>query len=126
MNKLTASFLLLLTVSLTVSCGSSRKLQSITISQTVNGQQIEFVATGTFSSAPTTVTTLPVAWSFGLLAPPPPQYTYALTTQPFVVDCTVVGPQALPVSALAPSDPRAPSSGSTKKVVTASMAYTCP
>ncbi len=109
-----------------LSCGSGgRQLQSISISQTVNGNQIQFTATGTFSAVPTTVTPLPVDWSLGLLAPPPPQYTYTLTTQPYVYDCTNAGSYNLPVSAFAPTDPKAPTSGSTKQVVTASHAINC-
>jgi hypothetical protein len=127
MNR--SSVLLLLTLgSLALSCGSGpgRQLQSITISQTANGQQIQFVATGHFSQAPTTVSPLPVSWGFGLFAPPPKVWTYTLTSQPFVVDCTVVGPQSLPVSTFAPVDPNAPISGSTTNVVTAAIAVNCP
>src|SRR5580700_4979600 len=61
-----------------LSCGSSRQLQSITVSQTTSGTQATFVATGTFSAAPTTVTPLPVSWYVGAVGA---QYT--LTTQPF-------------------------------------------
>jgi hypothetical protein len=53
MNKCCALILLLLVTSLTLACGSSnRQLRSITIAQTANGQQIEFVATANFSSSP--------------------------------------------------------------------------
>ncbi len=116
--------------SLFTSCGSGsgRQLQSITVAQTVNGQQIEFVATGTFSEAPTTVTPLPVTWGVGPFAPPPPgNLDYQLTTQPFIFSCTVAGP-SLPVVAWAPPDPNVASSGSWsfKKMVIASAAVTCP
>jgi len=50
-----------------------------------NGTQIEFAATETFSSSPTTVNPLAVNGSMGLIAPPPTQYTHTLTTQPFVL-----------------------------------------
>jgi len=130
MNKPSALVLLLLTASLILSCGSSpgRQLQSITITQTVsaNGQQVSFVATGTFSAPPTTVTPLPVDWTTQLIAPPPPEYTYTLTTQPFVVNCTTTGPEVLSAVAFAPRDPNAPMSGTTKTVVTAAAASTCP
>jgi hypothetical protein len=127
MNKFLALILLLLAASLSLSCGSGsgRHLQSITISQTVSGQQIRFVATGTFSAPPTTVTPLPVQWTLGLMAPPPPTYTYTLTTQPYVFNCANAGLYALPVVAFAPADPNAPSSGSTKKVVIAAAAVSC-
>ena len=51
-----------LVASVTVACGnnSSRQLQSISIQKTIQGSQIQLVATGTFSAAPTTVTPLPV------------------------------------------------------------------
>lgn len=117
---------LILTFALfTLSCGGSsgRQLQSISISQTVNGNQIQFVATGTFSAAPTTVSPLPVFWTIDL---PPGQYS--LTTQPFVVQCTVSGQVPGPIVAWAPADPNAPSSGSLTgtKMVTGSAGATCP
>ena len=97
-----------------LSCGSSRRLQSITISQTTSGTQITFVATGTFSAPPTTVTPLPVNWYVGAVGA---QYT--LTTQPFSapnVCPPVANPAANPavglLVAIAPADPNAPSSGS--------------
>ena len=129
MNKCSALVVLLLTSSVTLSCGigSGRKLQSITLTQTViaNGQEAQFVATGTFSAPPTTVTPLPVDWTVGLMAPPPAVFTYTLTTQPFVFNCTQVGPAVLPVVAFAPPDPKAPTSGTTKIVVTAAATPLC-
>jgi hypothetical protein len=127
MNRFCAVILLLLVTSLTLACGgsgSSRQLQSITIAQTTNGQQIKFVATGNFSSSPTTVPSIPVEWSVQLMAPPPPQYT--LTTQPFLFDCTSSG--AVPIIAYAPADPSAPMSGpwSGARMVQASTMITCP
>jgi hypothetical protein len=121
--------LILVVTSLTLSCGSGsgRHLQSITLTQTAinNGQEDQFVATGTFSEPPTTVTPLPVDWTNGLMAPPPPTYIYTLTTQPFVVNCTVVGPEAPLVVAFAPPDPNAPTSGTSKIVVTTTAMPAC-
>jgi hypothetical protein len=78
-----------------VSCGSSRHLESITIAQTVNDEHIQFVATGNFSSAPTTVTPLAEDWGVGPFAPPPAgKLAYELTTQPFSFQCQGFG--ALP------------------------------
>jgi hypothetical protein len=128
MNRFSVLLILVATV-LTLSCGSGgRQLQSITISQTVNGQQIQFTATGTFSAAPITVSPLPVTWGVGPFAPPPPgNLGYQLSTQPFQFDCTVSGP-SLPVLAWAPPDPNAPSSGSWpfKQMITSSAAVSCP
>jgi hypothetical protein len=118
-------FLLVLVISFTISCGSgSRQLQSISVTQTVNGNQIQFIATGSFSAPPMTVTPLPADWTMGLFAPPPPKYTYTLSTQPFVFQCTSSGP--LTVVAFAPPDPKAPMSGSTSHVVTKAATVTCP
>ena len=93
-----------------LSCGSSRRLQAITISQTASGTQVTFVATGTFSAPPTTITPLPASWFVGTLGA---QYT--LTTQPFSAR-NVCPPDANPpvglLVAIAPADPNAPSSGS--------------
>jgi hypothetical protein len=126
MNRFRATILPLVS-SLTLACGgsgSSRQLQSITIAQTANGQQIKFVATGNFSSSPVTVTSIPVEWSVQLMAPPPQQYT--LTTQPFSFECASSG--AVPIIAYAPSDPNAPMAGpwSSAKMVQASTTITCP
>jgi hypothetical protein len=129
MNKATVLLLLVAVAFLAISCGSGsgRQLQSIAITQTLNGQQIEFVATGTFSKMPTTVTPLPVDWGGGFLAPPPGILDYRLTTEPLVVNCTSSGPNP-PVAAWAPSNPNAPSAGSWpfKKMVVATASVTCP
>jgi hypothetical protein len=116
----------LLLAGLTFSCGMGRKLETISISQTMNGEQITFVASGTFTSAPTTVTPLAVQWTVGLMAPPPPTYSYTLTSQPYVFNCTGVSGPQLPVGAYAPIDPNAPASGSTKFPVIAYASVNCP
>ena len=127
MNRFCSVILPLLATSLILACGSSgssRQLQSITIAQTASGQQIEFVATGNFSSSPATVTSIPVEWSVQLMAPPPQQYT--LTTQPFPFKCTASGPFL--IVAYAPSDANAPLSGSWSgaKMIQASTLIICP
>ena len=108
---------------LTSCANSNRKLQSITINSVENGQQVELVATGTFSSSPTTVNPLPVSWS---LAPPPSQYT--LTTEPFQLQCNSDAAVAGPIVAMAPSNPQAPKSGSVSNtnMIIASSAVVCP
>jgi hypothetical protein len=128
MKKFWCSSLLLPTALLSLSCGGGqgRELQSITINKTVVGTRIQFVATGTFSATPMTVTPLPVDWSNGVLAPPPPQYTYTLSTQPYVFECGGASSGTLAqVSAFAPTNPNAPMSGTTKTVVTGSANFTC-
>jgi hypothetical protein len=127
MKQSWAPSLLLLASVFILGCGnnSSRQLQSITIDRTVSGEQVQFIATGTFSAEPTTVTPLPVDWTMGLMAPPPPRYTYTLTTQPFVFDCTASGP-GIPVVAFAPPNPNAPNSGSVATVIKASAPINCP
>lgn len=129
MRKYLASSLLLLSVFLTLSCGSSspgRQLQSISISQAVVGTQVQFVATGTFSAPPTTVTPLPADWMLGIPAPPPNQWTYTLTNQPYVYNCDNLNPlNPGQVTAIAPRDPNAPASGTTTKVVTGSVGFSC-
>jgi hypothetical protein len=108
MSRLSISILLLLSAAcLTLACGSgnNRQLQSITINSTVSGQQVQFTATGTFSSSPTTVNPLPVSWSY---SPPPGEYN--LTTQPFVFNCAQPAAPG-PIVACAPTNASAPSSG---------------
>lgn len=118
-------FLVLPVAFFTLSCGggSGRHLQSISITKTVSGQHVQFVATGNFSAAPSTVTPLPAFWSIDL---PPTQYK--LTTQPFVIQCTAPGPVPGPIAAWAPADPNAPSSGSLSgtNMVTAGTGAVCP
>lgn len=126
MRSFSSLALVLAFASITLSCGSAsngRQLQSITIIQSANGQQFEFVATGTFSAAPRTVTPLPVFWSIDL---PPNQYV--LTSQPFSVTCNVSGPYPGPIVAWAPENPSAPGTGnlSGTKMVTGSTSITCP
>ncbi len=124
MNRFCALILLLPVTSVTLACANSnRRLQSITMTQTVNSHQIEFVASGNFSSSPTTVTSIPVEWSVQLMAPPPQQYT--LTTQHFLFQCTASG--QFPIVAYAPSDPNAPLSGSwsSARMIQASTIITC-
>jgi hypothetical protein len=59
---------LLFTVSITLSCGSGRQIQSITVApasadaQDYPDGQVPFVATGHYNSSPTTVTSLPADW----------------------------------------------------------------
>lgn len=110
------------------SSGDGRQLQSIAISQTTNGEQVQFTASGTFSAPPTKVTPLAVSWGIGLFAPPPPgNLRYTLTTEPFVFHCSDSDP-VLPVSVFAPSDPNAAISGSLpfKDMVTAHAKIQCP
>ena len=92
---------------LALSCGSSRRLQSITISQITSRTEITFVATGTFSAPPTTVTPLPVSWYVGAVG-----QQYTLTAQPFSATTACLDPAVIQLIAIAPADPKAPSSGS--------------
>ncbi len=113
---------------LSTACSTSgRQLQSIQIQSATNNGQIQFTAVGTFSMAPITVEPLPVQWSPGLFAPPPPNLQYALTTQPYVLRC-MTALEPLQVSAAAPSHPRAPNQGSLpfEQMITASKAASCP
>ena len=126
MNRFWPSFLLLFAACLTLSCGSenSRQLQSITVTQTQNGSQFQLVASGTFSSDPVTVSPLPVNWTNGLMAPPPPTYNYTLTAEPYVFNCASSGP--IVIVAFAPRDPSAPSRGSVKTVIQGNAEINCP
>jgi hypothetical protein len=128
MSKVRALFLLLASIASSLACGSGRQLKSISISQTVNGQQIQFVATGTFSSAPTTVTPLPVDWTIALTRPTlqTPERAYTLTTQPFTLDCPNAAEATSVVVAFAPPDPNAPASGLVSRFISQSAAINCP
>jgi hypothetical protein len=119
-----STLLMCLAASLAVSCGSGgggdRQLQSITISGVSNGGQVSYTATGTYSAPPTTVTPLPTSWYIQ-----DPSGGYSLTTQPFEVSC---GWNGLTVTAMAPVDPNAPSSGSVSstKLIVANSKIICP
>ena len=109
---------------LSLSCGSSgtRHLQSISIRSTVNGTLISYVATGTYNESPTTVTPLPTSWTLALW-----DGQYDLTTQPYVYNCANTNPVNGPVTAMAPVDPKAPSTGPilTTPMVTQSEPISC-
>jgi len=125
MNKVCTVMFLVPVTCLTLACGgggNNRQLQSIKINAAVNGEQIEFTATGTFSAPPTSVTPLPVCWSY---APPPACYN--LTTAPFSFDCAHPASPG-PIVAMAPADPQAPAlgSGSSTKMVITSGPIPCP
>ena len=120
-------FSLVIAMWFTSSCGSSqRHLQSMSIAKRVTGTQIQFVATGTFSAPPTAVTPLPVDWMLGIPAPPPKQWTYTLTGLPYTYDCQNANPiNPNGVTAVAPMDANAPISGTTTKVVMATLPFSC-
>lgn len=115
---------------LALGCGTgSRQLQSITVTQSLSGGKVSFIATGHYTSEPTTVTPLPVSWGIGLFAPPPKSITYTLTTQPYVFTCPAPGSGPLqPVSVFAPANANAPMSGTLpwSGVVTAYAQINCP
>jgi hypothetical protein len=123
---LTVFAVLLLVAFLTLACGSGssengRQLQSISVAKTQNGNQFQFVATGTFSGPPTTVTPLPVNWTDAATDPP---FTYTLSIQPYVVNCVSSGlHQAV---AFAPPDPNAPSVGTTTSIIRGGVGFVCP
>ena len=126
--------LLLLATLLVLACGKSmfsgigRQLQSITIQATAIGNSVQFVATGTYSAPPTTVSPLPVDWANGFLAPPVETMNYTLTAQPYAYNCTASSGAEIQVTALAPQNPGAPSSGSMawSHLVFGHSAATCP
>jgi len=98
----------LLSLLSTLGCGGggTRQLQSIAASAT-GMTQIQLTATGTFTASPKNVAPLAVSWWVrdGVVLDPP--YTYTLTTQPYSVACQT----GASVVAIAPANPKAPSSG---------------
>ncbi len=99
------------------SCGSSNStsqlssttLQSITISQQPSIDFPQLIATGTYGNGKQ-VTPLAVSWvNTGLPVMTTAQPPYSLTSSPFLPQCinTTVG-----IAAIAPANPKAPSSGS--------------
>ncbi len=115
MDRLRAYFLIvvpLLSFLGTAGCGSSssRQLQSVAINNAGNTAQLQLTATGTFNQSPATVTPLPVDWFImppGLAPLPAPPEDYVLSSQPYATACAT----GFTAIALAPTNPKAPSTG---------------
>jgi hypothetical protein len=108
---------------LTSSCGSgstNRQLQSISIAVSPDIGQYSFIATGTYNAPPITVSPLAASW-YTI----DPSGAYTLTTQPFTA-CSL--PHGTTVTAMAPANPNAPSTGSVSstKMVQANAVLDCP
>jgi hypothetical protein len=90
--------------------GSSRQLQSLSVSPAstaAQAGQAQFSATGQFSSMPTSVSPASVSWwqSPPIIDPPSNMFGLGLTSQPFTAQCFgFTGP--ITVTALAPADTR--------------------
>lgn len=96
------------------SCGGGppRVLESITVNAVTSLSGTSFTATGHFSTAPTTVNNIQVAWfQTGIAVDPVPNWDYTLTRGSFKGTC-YGGPAQFYVVAYAPVDPNAPASGS--------------
>lgn len=124
---------LLLAILILLSCGgaSNRMLQSISISPAVGhtqNSQVQFVATGTFSAPPFTVTPLAVNWSL----PPLPQMGAptcagcgATITPQGLANC-FVQPLNVTVTASAPRDPKLPLNAQGVPTVAGTATLICP
>jgi Mn2+/Fe2+ NRAMP family transporter len=90
-------------------CGSSRQLQSLSVSPAstaAQGGQAQFTATGQFSSMPMSVSPASVSWwqSRPVVDPPSVMFGLGLTNQPFAAQCLAFsGP--ITITAIAPMDP---------------------
>ena len=110
-------------------CGNSnpRELQSITINpptadaSTFAGGQVQFIATGHYSKAPTTISPVTVLWS--VYKPP-----LATIDQNGVAQCSVGTTGQFTVLAYAPSEPVLPISklSASKKPVLGMAQLVCP
>lgn len=110
-----SSIILSLAISGILGCGSSNRLQSISISPTsiaAQGSQAQFTATGVFSNSLMTSTPVAVAWYE--IPPPfdPPScpVPFTRTSQPFTAKCSGFS-GVINVIALAPMDAGAPAEG---------------
>lgn len=104
---------------ITLSCGGGtmvdppRMLKAISVNPTVaqapNGQtQVQFVATGTFTEPPITVTPLPVSWNFvNLPLTACSTNNCAQITSQGVAMCGNLAPGSWKITASAPADPKA-------------------
>ena len=120
-SALTLTVLLLATA-----CGggsSPRQLQSISISAAAANNAVQFIATGHYNQAPTTLSPLPVFWSIPLLDNDPGP----TITQDGIAQCTSGVPGTFSVLAYAPADPSIPIEELLKadKVVLGTSSITC-
>jgi hypothetical protein len=117
------------------SCGApSRKLESITISPnpaTAKNGTVQLVATGTFSSAPVTVSPLPVDWSQStcdnLCNTGVPEVIGPISVNNAgLATCAQGYSGTAPVQAVAPVDPNLPPDTPNVPVVRGITNLTCP
>ena len=98
------------------SANMNRQLESISVTPaTASGAPVRYIATGTFSAPPTTVTPLAVSWYLVAAAIAPSGRGYTLVKADFTtMRCAQANPVAGPytVIAVAPADPSASKSGS--------------
>ena|SRR5215469_6182844 len=105
-----------------ISCGggSTPILQSISISPPSPSGSAQFVATGTFSNGKK-VTPLPVSWFIVEVPAIDPAPAYNLTASPYAQSCASGMNGSFLVTAFAPQNPNAPTSGSMPENVWADM-----
>jgi hypothetical protein len=89
--------------------GSSRQLQSLSVSPAstaAQAGQAQFTATGQFSSMPTSVSPASVSWwqSPPIIDPPSNMFGLGLTSQPFTAQCFGFTGMTITITALAPMD----------------------
>lgn len=121
MSKSSLSAVALAFCSILSGCGANTAmLQSITISPASQSSAAQFVATGTFSDG-TKVSPLPVSWFIIVVPDIDPAPGYHLTTSPFSQQCVQGENGSFLVTAFAPQNPKAPSSGSMPENVWADM-----
>jgi hypothetical protein len=89
--------------------GSSRQLQSLSVSPAstaAQAGQAQFSATGQFSSMPTSVSPASVSWwqSPPIIDPPSNMFGLGLTSQPFTAQCFGFTGMTITITALAPMD----------------------
>jgi hypothetical protein len=114
-----------------LSCGgsSNRVLQSISVSPQAANGQVQYVATGVFSSPPVNVTPLPVNWclqnpqsaSSGVCSP---GISSEITSQGFA-SCGALT-ISMTVIAMAPADPKLPLNSQGVPIVSGTATLGCP
>ena len=136
-NRVAAALLALFPGLILLSCGggssNSRVLESISISpnpaMAKNGT-VQLVATGTFSSAPVTVTPLPADWSQSPcdnLCNGTPEVVGPISVNDSgLAGCAQGYAGTLPVKAVAPKNPSLPPDTQNVPTVTGTTNVTCP
>ena len=111
-----------------LACGSSRQLQSLTISPATASGQVQFTAIGAYSGSSHTSPVNALWWTNLPWTYPPSALLITLSSNGLAQCSTIAPPGTYPIWAVAPVDPRMPLTQMTMttKQIVATAQLTCP